>query len=351
MSATFDPLGIVMDPYAANFNHSCDPNAFVVFDGHEMSFRTLKSIKDGEEIFISYIDVTNPYRRRQQELADRYFFTCRCKKCKRGPSQIEDKFLEAPSGLPQNWDRHMEIAPDALKRFVENDSQDAMNHIGNDTASASLQFQQQLAFDMLNFHRKGISTLAHGEASSLGNSPLKLLKEGLQACLQTKIWPDCRQPIPALRQEIFVELLNPGFDGLSWSYAFRQGLKLYFDIHPILYPENFHPGRIVHKWTLAKLALMLADPETRLTEDLQRVDLGVVIIGLLMEVQSNVKQSHGVDSTFAGIVWRKMEEVIVDMTRGDNSQLRTINQKIGTQWNLLRQISASEELDSWMSLV
>jgi hypothetical protein len=41
----------------------------------------VRPVQAGEELFISYIDETRPWRQRQQQLQEGYRFTCRCTQC------------------------------------------------------------------------------------------------------------------------------------------------------------------------------------------------------------------------------------------------------------------------------
>lgn len=53
-------LGIGFDPVLCSANHSCDPNAVVVFNQPKLVLRAIKPMKKGDEIFMKYVDVTNP---------------------------------------------------------------------------------------------------------------------------------------------------------------------------------------------------------------------------------------------------------------------------------------------------
>lgn len=75
------PVGLCFEPIVSFANHSCTPNATVIFDGRRMELRALDHISKDEQIFISYIDPTQPTSIRQEELSSRYFFTCECEKC------------------------------------------------------------------------------------------------------------------------------------------------------------------------------------------------------------------------------------------------------------------------------
>ncbi|KAF9885658.1 hypothetical protein FE257_012640 [Aspergillus nanangensis] len=72
----YDRIGLYLHPYAALINHSCASNAVVGFDGAYLTIKALRPIRQNEQIFISYVDATNPVDRRRTELRDRYFFDC-----------------------------------------------------------------------------------------------------------------------------------------------------------------------------------------------------------------------------------------------------------------------------------
>ncbi|KAJ3823176.1 hypothetical protein F5880DRAFT_1482708 [Lentinula raphanica] len=89
---TLVPLGAAVSPVVALINHSCDPNAVVVFPrvfsdpkNNEplMHVVAIRDIQPEEDLFIltSYIDATLPTRLRQQSLNETYNFECRCGLC------------------------------------------------------------------------------------------------------------------------------------------------------------------------------------------------------------------------------------------------------------------------------
>jgi SET and MYND domain-containing protein len=144
-----------------------------------------------------------------------------------------------------------------------------------------------------------------------------------------------------MRNSLLVNMIAAGRHGI----AFGQGAKLYFYVDPILYPQTHHPVRVVHNWRLAILLMYLASqPDDPLIVDVveQGVDLGVIIYGLLIEVQSNVVLSHGKESSLAKAVRKKVREMQVDMTRGDAGALRGIEGRIKEEWKMFRQMG------SWM---
>eukprot|EP01133_Synstelium_polycarpum_P010796 gene10796-12580_t len=76
----FDGYG--MFGLQAMVNHNCEPNCFVQFvQGNSYAhIRALKPIKAGEELWHSYIEESNPFEEREQDLIT-YGFQCDCRLC------------------------------------------------------------------------------------------------------------------------------------------------------------------------------------------------------------------------------------------------------------------------------
>ncbi|KAJ6529128.1 hypothetical protein DFH09DRAFT_1327370 [Mycena vulgaris] len=83
------PLGASVSPPVALINHSCDPNAVVVFPRARsnpsqeplMQVIALRAIAADEEILTAYVDTTLPKALRQAALRDTYLFSCECQLC------------------------------------------------------------------------------------------------------------------------------------------------------------------------------------------------------------------------------------------------------------------------------
>lgn len=65
------------------FDHSCEPNAEIVFNGLDLLIRAVKEIphRDVTRIYISYIDQLQLREDRQNYLNNHYYFTCQCPRC------------------------------------------------------------------------------------------------------------------------------------------------------------------------------------------------------------------------------------------------------------------------------
>ena len=71
-------------PHASYFNHDCAPNTFKFTKGRDVFFRSIKPLKAGDELFISYVLVSDHTELRRQQLMETYQFMCQCSRCVAG---------------------------------------------------------------------------------------------------------------------------------------------------------------------------------------------------------------------------------------------------------------------------
>lgn len=134
-SPTLDQIGVTFTPSAAFINHSCAPNAVIVFpEGGEgagpkagkdwVRLIAIKSIEPGEEILTSYIDSSGPRQERQNELMKRYRFVCDCKLCQSNPDDQVDprEALKCPKctnwfSIARSIDR-LDAGPSSTKKVL-----------------------------------------------------------------------------------------------------------------------------------------------------------------------------------------------------------------------------------------
>ncbi len=74
-------VGIGLYIPATPFNHSCMPNCCVTFTGRELRVRCVKNVNSGEELCLSYTELSRPRAIRLKELSSAYFFQCTCQRC------------------------------------------------------------------------------------------------------------------------------------------------------------------------------------------------------------------------------------------------------------------------------
>ncbi|KAG6578990.1 Histone-lysine N-methyltransferase ASHR1, partial [Cucurbita argyrosperma subsp. sororia] len=75
------PLGTGLYPVISIINHSCLPNAVLVFEGRSAVVRAVQHIPAGAEVSISYIETAGSTMTRQKALKENYLFTCTCSRC------------------------------------------------------------------------------------------------------------------------------------------------------------------------------------------------------------------------------------------------------------------------------
>jgi hypothetical protein len=319
ITPTLDPLGLILDPVLGNLNHSCDPNAFVMMDGSATSLRTLKPIKKDEEIFISYIDTTNPFPRRQSELEVRWFFKCTCTKCQKGATLDADKWARTPSKLSQNF-KNIATAITNHASYV----QDPANYVGNspdELLAAALQSQAFAEYD-------------EAQAMQDPQQVISKIQDAMRFCHESGLYPVHRQPYAALRDDLVVNLLGVG----RYQDAWAQCAKRYKHIAPVLHPVPFHPVRVVQTWQMAVLAVYLAGDQEGIGAP--GVNMGLIAMMLVKQVLDASRLSHGSESSFAKSVRGKAEEMMEELKRslGGSADSEAMNRELEGQRDMLMQM-------------
>lgn len=84
----FAAVAEVCDPVTALINHSCEPNACLVFHcpalpGNQVchTVRCIRPLQPGQEVLIAYVDPRRPWWARQQALQSSHGFLCSCTTC------------------------------------------------------------------------------------------------------------------------------------------------------------------------------------------------------------------------------------------------------------------------------
>lgn len=285
VTPTFDPLGLILDPKAAMINHSCTPNAIVVFDGPKLTVRALGAIPVDGEVLISYIDSTAPFGVRQAELRDLYFFTCTCQKCQLGAAAPQDAFLDPGP----EFEERIKVIDDMIPE-IEKDPAWPRHLLGDSTLDKRLSALQYYAY----------SFLASPDGEEVPQDPARFRK-AIHIIRNTGVWPITRAPMPALYQQYAVACLS----AKRYNEALIAMLRLHILIDSIVLPQPFHPVRVVHGWTLATLARAISsDQDSPFCKALQScgVDLSMLFLTLLFDIREHVGKSHGSDSKFARVV-------------------------------------------------
>ncbi|KAL2425377.1 hypothetical protein ABEF91_007392 [Exophiala dermatitidis] len=214
-NATFDSIGVILHPKPALLNHSCDPNAYVRFDVSEtdtlgsISVHALRDIAKDEEITISYIDTTVPCKRRQQQLSERYFFTCQCHLCANPDDTPQDGYYWPALGTSAS------------------------------SASPSISILRQKGDEA--------ETILHRVREHPGceYEYLGEIRAAMKQLAQTAAWPLHRYPWLPLRQRLQYGLLGAG----RFPEAMLQAAVFVRFINPIHFKQEYHPLRLTGMWT------------------------------------------------------------------------------------------------------
>ncbi|KAL6250663.1 hypothetical protein RBB50_002965 [Rhinocladiella similis] len=117
------PMGVMLEPLVAKFNHSCEPNLAIHRPQYTMKSRWMKSeqlsedkretffqliplrdIQQGEELCISYVVPTVSVSARRKKLMEDYLFECNCPRCKsdmEASTQLSKEHPNLPSQFEQ----------------------------------------------------------------------------------------------------------------------------------------------------------------------------------------------------------------------------------------------------------
>ncbi|KAL1603609.1 hypothetical protein SLS60_005197 [Paraconiothyrium brasiliense] len=290
MTPTFDPLGIVIDALLCHLNHSCDPNTFIVMDGPQMQLRALKDIKEDEELLISYVDPTMPYARRQTELQERWFFECRCTKCRQGPTLQEDEWAIKPGALTHQYQK---IADEEIQR---NEQENLASFVGGSLDERRVAALQAKAFAMYEAEQRQTEP----------TEAIRIIEDAITLCIEPNLWPAHRQPLPALGDDLVINMLAVG----NYEGAWFECAKRHRYVIPKLYPQMHHPIRVVQTWQMAMLAQYLASAGAELAPG---ADMALIAAMLINTISVTSRMSHGPDSAFAKSVQQKFSEVEAEL--------------------------------------
>lgn len=313
-------LGIGFDPLLCSANHSCEPNVNLVFNQPATELRALNPIKKGEEIFMKYIDVTNPFSVRQEELKATYYFSCQCPKCKKGAVGPEDAFAKQASEMSAEYQKQ---ADTLLKRHEKQLSKYQVA-AEDETDRNRLSALQAEVF------------LVSGTITDAKNPSIDEIKAALKLCIDSGVWTWTRQPVPRLCHQLFGMYIATG----DPYRAFRIGLKLYFEITPSLYPQEFASDKLIDTWAMQTVTNVLCGPVNKSIYDefmQSEVDLRIVYFGFLFDVHDNVGKMFGVDSPFGKVVVNTYKQIMAGVTI-DESEIRD---KIKALWPSLETIGRS----------
>ncbi|KAK5677536.1 hypothetical protein LTS10_010108 [Elasticomyces elasticus] len=286
-----DQVGRGFDPVLCAANHSCDPNAFFVFETPRAVLRAARKIKEGEEVFISYKSDTKPFKYRQAELKEFYFFDCRCPKCEKGTAP--DKFNMPSTELSPMWCQRAE----ELLHIQKRDDVDLSRYwVGSTDADIRMTALQAEVFEK------------HEHGQEIGD--IEDSKTALRICLESKMWPLSREPVPSILRDLQTAYMSKG----RIYSAFRIALKLHFVIYTsrgASLPGNLYLLSSFNVMQLAFGVVESSDGARRIKDMEEKFQFRLLPMGLLMQMSEQVPLTVGWSSEMGHRVqhaWRTLLE-------------------------------------------
>jgi hypothetical protein len=282
--------------------------------------RAILPIKKGEEIFMKYIDVTNPFSVRQEELKNTYYFSCQCPKCKKGATHKEDSFSKPAAELSSSY---RNLADNLVKRHEQHLSTYFVP-TSDETDQKRLAALQAEAFSV------------SGTLTNANQPSMDKIKDALKMCVDSGLWSWTRQPVPRLCNQLFGMYITAG----DPYRAFRLGLKLYFEITPAVFPQKFSAERLVGAWAMSTITNVLCGPKNKdVYDELMQsgIDLRIAYFGFLFDVYDNIPNMFGLDSPFGRVVDSTYKQIMAGVSIHESE----IRDKVNMLWPSLETIGRS----------
>ncbi|OIW35588.1 SET domain-containing protein, partial [Coniochaeta ligniaria NRRL 30616] len=238
--------GVFLDADLAMANHSCVPNAYVVFVGRTAVLRAEREIREGEEVEISYIDNTLSKEERHKALR-LYHFECQCRRCQDDLDIYQ--VCQSSSTIPLNI---FSLQPD-LELYA--------NPPINRTA---LQTSPPLLTKATDNQTKGYTP--------------QQLREKCKLLLEAKAY--AIEPLPSVLHDL---LIRHETQDQNFAYALSLACFLATHCHPFGHPAPFKPWRVKGLMMIAQLLSQTAPlsatgelgrtcPDAVLVQRLSRMD-------------------------------------------------------------------------------
>ncbi|WVZ60218.1 hypothetical protein U9M48_010269 [Paspalum notatum var. saurae] len=268
------PLGTGLYPVISIINHSCVPNAVLIFDGRTAYVRALQPIGIDEEVSISYIETASVTKKRHNDLKQ-YFFTCTCPRCVKGSE--EDAILEGFRCKNQACDGF--LLPDSGKKAY------TCQKCG---VSRDDEEVKKMRSEILLLSDKASSFRSSGNNSEAG-SVYKTIEQ-----LERNLYHAFSVTLLQTREtllKIYMELQD-------WRTALTY-CRLTIPVYERVYPP-FHPMIGLQFYTCGKLEWLLECTEDALKSLTRASDI--------------LKITHGTKSQFMKELFGKLEEARAEVS-------------------------------------
>ncbi|XP_048494161.1 histone-lysine N-methyltransferase ASHR1 [Beta vulgaris subsp. vulgaris] len=268
------PLGTGLYPVISVINHSCFPNAVLMFEGRTAVVRAVQCIPKGTEVLISYIETAASTMTRQKALKEQYFFSCSCPRCMK---------------LGQNED----IQESAILEGYRCDDYTCMGFLLRDSDNKvficqecgcvrNLEDIKQIASKVKTFSEKAEVSLKSGNCEEAGSLYSMVEKLQLKLCHPSSL--NLMRTRDSLLK-IYMKLSN-------WEDALVY-CRMTVPVYEMVYP-GCHPMLGLQYYTCGKLEWLLGETENCVRSLMKAVDI--------------LRVTHGTNTQFTKELLVKLEE-------------------------------------------
>ncbi|CAM0875243.1 unnamed protein product [Alopecurus aequalis] len=268
------PLGTGLFPVISIINHSCVPNAVLLFEGQTAYVRALEPLSNNTEVSISYIETAATTMKRHNDLKQ-YFFSCTCLRCIKDSN--EDALLEGYICKDTKCDG---ILLPVSGRKAYTCQKCGICRDGEEVKKVSSEIQ--LLSD------KASSLLSSGNNSDAGSVYKSIEK------LEQKLYHSFSIPLLHTRET----LLKICMELQDWQTALMY-CRLTIPVYERVYPP-FHPMVGLQFYTCGKLEWLLEYTEDALKSLTRAVDV--------------LQITHGTKSQFMKELFGKLEEARAEVS-------------------------------------
>ncbi|KAK9463015.1 uncharacterized protein V1516DRAFT_684390 [Lipomyces oligophaga] len=334
VNALLDSVGLMLDYFVAAFNHSCDPNCYLIFDRGRVIVKAARNIELGEELCISYIDRTMPAILRLETLWSRYHFVCHCCACDPGKYQTDPRNDFKCSKCEAS------LRPYQSSQFFNPDDIDSIYNPFTNCPSCGIEFANQpLPLGAIDQRLRDLCLYSSNELKSAKEA--KELQFKLSVISEYKVVPLLRAPFPNSGQRLISFYVSQGQYDLALPWI---GLE-YFMQDPELWNLSNHPVGIAHSIRFVVVLLMIvidsASPASQnIAKELPFLDFGVCVWGLISTLESEIPNIYGREASQIEYILQLKEKFLIFVGsdfagRFLNSTLEQLNWD--AQMNMIRQ--------------
>ncbi len=127
--------------------------------------------------------------------------------------------------------------------------------------------------------------------------------------------------------------------------AFRISVKLHLEILPALYPQGFHPDRLINAWAVSTLINVLCGPaHQELYQELTQggLQLRIIYFGFLFYIREYTPRMFGSDTPFGKVTENTYKQIM----EGVSIPEAEIKEKIQAAWPSLAALANNVTVSS-----